>query len=294
MTTRRNFIKHTGLLAAGAALLPSFACSMSAAKPVVGLQLYSLRDIIGKDITSIIEKVAAIGYKEVETYGYSKKDGFWGLDAKAFASLLKQNGLKSPSGHFDMDGFMEGKGSDNLKSYIEAANVLGNKYVTVPYLQESTRITADDYKKVASKLNEAASLCKSSGLRLAYHNHDFEFTKFGNTTGYEIMLNETDKNLVDFEMDLYWVVRSRVDPLLLFKAHPKRFTMWHIKDMDKKNNALNTEIGQGAVNFKSIFTEAKLAGVKHYFVEHEFNYKPDELGSIKTSFEYVNNELLVL
>ena len=294
MTTRRNFIKHTGLLAAGAAFLPSFSCSMSAAKPVVGLQLYILRDIIGKDITSIIEKVAAIGYKEVETYGYSKKDGFWGLDAKAFASLLKQNGLKSPSGHFDMDGFMEGKGSDNLKSYIEAANVLGNKYVTVPYLQESTRITADDYKKVASKLNEAASLCKSSGLRLAYHNHDFEFTKFGNTTGYEIMLNETDKNLVDFEMDLYWVVRSRVDPLLLFKAHPKRFTMWHIKDMDKKNNALNTEIGQGAVNFKSIFTEAKLAGVKHYFVEHEFNYKPDELGSIKTSFEYVNNELLVL
>ena len=291
VTTRRNFIKHTGLLATGAALLPSFACnSMSS----IGLQLYSLRDIISEDITNIIEKVAAIGYKEVETYGYSKKDGFWGLDAKAFASLLKQNGLKSPSGHFDMDGFMEGKGSDNLKSYIEAANVLGNKYVTVPYLQESTRITADDYKKVASKLNEAASLCKSSGLRLAYHNHDFEFTKFGNTTGYEIMLNETDKNLVDFEMDLYWVVRSRVDPLLLFKAHPKRFTMWHIKDMDKKNNALNTEIGQGAVNFKSIFTEAKLAGVKHYFVEHEFNYKPDELGSIKTSFEYVNNELLVL
>ena len=289
VTTRRNFIKHTGLLATGAALLPSFACnSMSS----IGLQLYSLRDIISEDITNIIEKVAAIGYKEVETYGYSKKDGFWGLDAKAFASLLKQNGLKSPSGHFDMDGFMEGKGSDNLKSYIEAANVLGNKYVTVPYLQESTRITADDYKKVASKLNEAASLCKSSGLRLAYHNHDFEFTKFGNTTGYEIILNETDKSLVDFELDLYWVVRSGVDPLALFKAHPKRFTMWHVKDMDKKNNALNTEIGQGAVNFKSIFAEAKLAGVKHYFVEHEFNYKPNELGSIKTSFDYVKNELL--
>ncbi|MBC7615512.1 MAG: sugar phosphate isomerase/epimerase [Pedobacter sp.] len=294
MTTRRNFIKHTGLLAAGATLLPSFASSMGSAKPAIGLQLYSLRDIIGKDITSIIEKVAAIGYKEVETYGYSKKDGFWGLDAKAFASLLKENGLKSPSGHFDMDGFINNKsnGMEELKSYIGAANVLGSKYITVPYLGANIRKTADDYKKIASKLNKAASLCKSSGLRLAYHNHDFEFTKFGNTTGYEIMLNETDKSLVDFEMDLYWVVRSGVDPLVLFKAHPKRFTMWHIKDMDKKNNAINTEIGQGAVNFKSIFAETKLAGVKHYFVEHEFNYKPNELGSIKTSFDYVKNELL--
>lgn len=292
MTTRRNFIKNTGILAAGAALLPSFACSTIPAKHAVGLQLYSLRDIIGKDITGIIKKVAAIGYKEVETYGYSAKSGFWGLDAKAFDSLLKQNGLKSPSGHFGMDNFIEGKNTDELKSYIEAANVLGSEYVTVPFLGDNLRKTADDYKKIAQKLNEAASLCKSSGLRLAYHNHNFEFTKFNGTTGYEIMLAETDKNLVDFEMDLYWVARSGVDPAALFKAHPKRFTMWHIKDMDKKNNALNAEIGQGTVNFKAIFAEAKLAGVKHYFVEHEFNYKPNEMGSIKTSFDYVNNELL--
>ena len=294
MTTRRNFIKHTGLLAAGAALIPSFSCSIGSAKHAVGLQLYSLRDIIGKDITSIIEKVAAIGYKEVETYGYSKKEGFWGLDVKAFASLLKQNGLKSPSGHFDMDGFITGKGTDALKSYINAANILGSEYVTVPYLQDQIRKTADDYKKIAHKLNEAASLCKSSGLKLAYHNHDFEFTKFNGVTGYEILLTETDKNLVDFELDLYWVARSGIDATTLFKAHPNRFAMWHVKDMDKKNKDLNTEIGQGTVNFKSIFAAAKLSGVKHYFVEHEFNYKPNELGSVKTSFEYVNNELLVL
>ncbi|MBP8067746.1 MAG: sugar phosphate isomerase/epimerase, partial [Pedobacter sp.] len=179
-----------------------------------------------------------------------------------------------------------------LKSYIEAANTLGSEYVTVPYLGAGVRKTADDFKKIAQKLNEAASVCKSSGIKLAYHNHDFEFTKFGNTTGYEIMLNETDKNLVDYELDLYWVAKSGIDPIALFKAHPKRFTMWHVKDMDKTNNAVNTEIGQGAVNFKSIFAEAKLSGVKHYFVEHEFNFKPNELGSIKTSFDYVKNTLL--
>lgn len=291
MNSRRTFLKHTGLLAAAVAVTPSFACTPVAKKPI-GLQLYSLRDIIKNDIKGIIAKVAAIGYKEVETYSYTAKDGFWGLDAKAFAALLKQHGMTSPSGHFGMDDFMSGNGTDDLKSYIEAANILGSEYVTVPWLGAKIRQNADDYKKIAAKLNEAGTLCKASGLRLAYHNHDFEFAKIGDTTGYNIMLNETDKKLVDFELDLYWAVRSGNDPLALFKAHPGRFTMWHIKDMDKAKNSVNTEIGQGAVDFKSIFKGAKQAGVKHYFVEHEFNYKPDELGSIKTSFDYVNTQLL--
>ena len=291
MNSRRTFLKHTGLLAAAVAVTPSFACTPIAKKPI-GLQLYSLRDIIKNDIKSIIAKVAAIGYKEVETYSYTAKDGFWGLDAKAFKDLLKQHGMTSPSGHFGMDDFMSGKSSEALKSYIEAANILGSEYVTVPWLAANIRQNADDYKKIAAKLNEAGTLCKASGLKLAYHNHDFEFTKIGDTTGYNIMLKETDKKLVDFELDLYWAVRSGNDPLALFKAHPGRFTMWHIKDMDKAKNSVNTEIGQGAVDFKNIFKGAKQAGVKHYFVEHEFNYKPDELGSIKTSFDYVNNQLL--
>jgi sugar phosphate isomerase/epimerase len=284
-------MKQTGLVAAAIAVTPSFAFS-TAAKPAVGLQLYSLRDIIKNDIKGIIEKVASIGYKEVETYGYSLKNGFWGLDAKQFAALLKANGITSPSGHFGMDNFMAGKSSDELKSYIEAANLLGSEYVTVPYLGVEIRKTADDYKKIALKLNEAAVLCKASGLKLAYHNHDFEFKKFGEISGYDILLKETDKKLVDFELDLYWAAQSGVNPINLFKANPNRFTMWHVKDMDKVNKNLNTEIGKGAVDFKGIFKGAKQAGVKHYFVEHEHNYKPDELGSIKESFNYVYNELL--
>lgn len=291
MNSRRTFIKQSTLLATAVALTPSFVSATFAKKPI-GLQLYSLRDIIKNDIKGIISKVAAIGYKEVETYGYSKKDGFWGLDAKAFATLLKQHGITSPSGHFDTEDFMSGKGTDALKSYIEAANMLGSEYVTIPWLGAKIRQKADDYKKIAEKLNEAGRICKASGIKIAYHNHDFEFVKIDDTTGYNIMLSETDKKLVDFELDLYWAVRSGVDPLALFKAHPNRFKMWHIKDINKANKNENTEIGQGTVDFKSIFTGAKLAGVKHYFVEHEFNFKPDELGSIKTSFDYVSNQLL--
>ena len=291
MNSRRSFIKKTALIAAAAATTPSFAFS-TIAKPNVGLQLYSLRDIIKNDIKGIIKKVAEIGYREVETYGYSKESGFWGLNAKAFGTLLKENGLTSPSGHFEMDNFISGKNSDELKSYIEAANLLGSEYITVPYLGGDLRKTADDYKRVALKLNEAATLCKLSGLKLTYHNHDFEFKELNGIKGYDILLKETDKKLVDFELDLYWVARSGINPLDLFSANPNRFKMWHIKDMDKINKNLNTEIGQGSIDFKSIFKGAKQAGVKHYFVEHETNYKPSELGSIKESFNYVSNQLL--
>jgi sugar phosphate isomerase/epimerase len=289
MNPRRTFIKQSGLLVATATLAPSFAFSKP--KKLVGLQLYSLRDIIGKDVKGVIEKVAAIGYKEVETYGYSVKDKFWGLDAKAFAELLKNNGLSAPSGHYDMENFISGKSSDDLKSYIEAANIIGSKYVIVPWLNAPLRKTAADFMKIAAKLNEGAELCKKAGLKMAYHNHDFEFKKFGNTTGLQILLNGTDKDLVDFELDLYWAVRSNGDPLALFKANPGRFKLWHVKDMDKMNKDFNTEIGQGAVDFKAIYAAQKLSGVQHFYVEHETNYKPDELGSIKTSFDYVKNEL---
>lgn len=291
MNTRRTFLKQSGLFAAAVAVAPSFACA-PVSKKAIGLQLYSLRDVIKNDIKSIISKVAAIGYKEVETFSYSAKNGFWGLDAKAFKALLDQYGMNSPSGHFEMGEYMSGKNTDVLKQYIDAANILGSTYVTVPWLNDNVRKTADDYKKIAAKLNEAGTLCKASGLKIAYHNHDFEFKKFGDTTGFDILLNETDKKLVDFELDLYWAVRSAVNPLDLFNAHPKRFTMFHVKDMDKTNKALNAEIGQGSIDFKNILTGAKQAGVKHYFVEHETNYKPDVMGSVKTSFDYVNTQLL--
>ncbi|MES2417098.1 MAG: sugar phosphate isomerase/epimerase [Bacteroidota bacterium] len=291
MNSRRTFIKQTGLLVTSLALAPSLAFTTKAPKHPLGLQLWTLRDLLPKDVKGTIAKVADAGYNQVETFGYSLKDKFWGLDAKAFNNLLKQNGLTAPSGHYDMDGFISGQNNTALKSYIEAANILGSEYVTVPYLGDQLRKTADDFKKIAAKLNEAGEICKSAGIKLAYHNHNFEFKKFGNTTGFEILLNETEKNLVDFEMDIYWVVRAGSDPLQLFKAHPNRFKLWHVKDMDKVNKDWNAEVGKGSINFKPIFAAAKQAGVKYYFIEHESNYKPDELGSIKTSCTYVKNEL---
>jgi sugar phosphate isomerase/epimerase len=292
MNSRRNFIKQASIAAAGVVLIPSFACSPAgAAEKRIGIQLYSLRDLLPKDVKGVIKKVAQAGYKQVETYGYSVEGKFWGLAPADFSSLLKDNGLTAPSGHYGLDKFFTDGDTEDLKAYIDASKVIGGEYITVPYLGDNLRKDIDGYKSVAAKLNQAAELCKASGLKLAYHNHDFEFQKHGDTTGYEVMLKETDPNLVKFELDLYWVMRSGNDPKKLFTENPGRFPMWHVKDMDKADEALNTEVGTGSIDFKKIFEDAKLAGLEYPFLEQE-NFKIDPYESIKTSFNYINTELV--
>lgn len=290
MIKRRAFIISSGLALGALAILPTLA--FDSKRKSIGLQLYTLRDALPKDVKGVIQHVSKAGYSEVETYGFSTKDGFFGTSVKDFKSILSDNGLKATSGHYDFNSYIKDGNSDFLKAAIETANILGSEYVVVPWLDEALRQSADDYKKIASKINEAGTMCKNAGLKLAYHNHDFEFKSFENTTGYDILLKETDKNLVDFEMDLYWVVRSGNDPLQLFKNNPGRFTMWHVKDLDKSNPSWNTEIGDGAVNFKSIFAEAKLSGMKRFFVEQETNYSPNPMESVKVSFDYVQKNLI--
>ncbi|CAM3741910.1 sugar phosphate isomerase/epimerase family protein [Flavobacterium chungbukense] len=290
MIKRRDFLITSGLALGAVAIAPSLAFS---AKPKnIGLQLYTLRDEFSKNVKGVLEHVAKTGYKEIETYGYSSEKGFFGTSPKDFKKIMNDNGLKAPSGHYDFNSFIKDSNTDFLKASIECAKQLESEYITVPYLDEKLRSDLDGFKRIAQKINEAAVLCKQSGLKLAYHNHDFEFKKFGDKTGYDILLQETDKKLVDFELDLYWAVRSGNDPLALFKVHPGRFTMWHVKDMDKSKAEWNTEIGEGSINFKTIFAEAKLSGMKHFFVEQETNYSPNPTESIKTSWDFVSKQLI--
>ncbi len=293
MSTRRNFIKETGILAASLALAPSLTKAFATFQKPIGIQLYSLRDIIGNDLKGVIEKVAKAGYKEVETYGYAPvKGSFWGLSPKEFKALLDANGLYSPSGHFAFDNYIATNNLDDIKAYVDASSTLGSKYVVAPWLDSKLRKTADDYKKVAERLNVAGELCIKAGLNVGYHNHGFEFDKFGDKTGMDILLSETDPKLVRFELDLYWAAHAGHNPVDLFKKYPGRFKMWHVKDMDKTKKDWNTEIGKGSIDFKSIFAKASLAGVKHIYVEQETNYKPDHIGSIKASIDYIKGSLL--
>jgi len=290
MISRRNFIVTTGLAATAVLASPSFALTMN--KKEIGLQLYTLRDELPKDVKVTLEKVAKAGYTTVETYGFSIKDQFWGLTPIELKKILDDNGLKAVSGHYNLRSFLYDGNTAELIAAIEAAKVLKNEFLTVPWIDEPFRRSIEDYKKIAARVNEAAKMCKKAGLKLAYHNHDFEFKKYDGVTGYEILLKETDKDLVYFELDLYWVVHSGNDPLKLFKENPGRFKMWHVKDKDKNNNDLNTEVGSGTIDFKPFFSAAKQSGMVHFFVEQENNFASNSFDSIQTSCDFISKSLI--
>ncbi|WP_119789669.1 sugar phosphate isomerase/epimerase family protein [Flavobacterium anhuiense] len=290
MISRRNFIVTTGLAATAVLASPSFALTMN--KKEIGLQLYTLRDELPKDVKGTLEKVAKAGYTTVETYGFSIKDQFWGLTPIELKKILDDNGLKAVSGHYNLGSFLYDGNTAELIAAIDAAKVLKNEFLTVPWIDEPFRRSIEDYKKIAARVNEAAEMCKKAGLKLAYHNHDFEFKKYDGVTGYKILLKETDKDLVYFELDLYWVVHSGNDPLKLFKENPGRFKMWHVKDKDKNNNDLNTEVGSGTIDFKLFFSEAKQSGMVHFFVEQENNFASNSINSIQTSCDFISKNLI--
>ena len=291
MTHRRTFIKQSGLALAATTILPSIVFSETK-KHAIGLQLYSLRETIGSDVKGTIAKVADLGFKEVETYGYSQENKFWGLSVKEFKSILDDNGLTTPSGHYGVDPFLARGGTkDDFAFNLDVANELGQKYVIVPYIGGNLRNSIDDYKRLSQKLNEAGEMCRKAGLKLGYHNHDFEFTDYDGQNGLETFLANTDKKNVVFEMDIYWVVRAGRDPIELMNKYPGRFPLWHVKDMSKKNEDLNTEIGSGSIDYKAIFSEMKKSGAKHLIIEQE-NFEMDAYKSLAQSIEYINNDLL--
>jgi sugar phosphate isomerase/epimerase len=288
MVNRRQFLFSSGIAVAGTMLgANSFAKGFN--KSRIGLQLYSLRDEIPTiGLNGALKKMAAAGYNSVELYGYNSKDNYFKSTAKELAAMLKNNKIISPSGHYQLSLF-----DNDGQQTIDAALQVGHKYVVIPWLPEEQRKSLDDYKVLTEKVNKAALLCKKNNIKLAYHNHDFEFKKYeGDVCGYDILLKETDKALVDFEMDLFWVVTAGLDPVELFKQNPGRFKMWHVKDMDKTNSKLQTEVGSGSINFKAIFAKAKLSGLEYFYVEQENLPVPADK-NIKKSIQYLKKNILV-
>jgi sugar phosphate isomerase/epimerase len=246
---------------------------------------------MAKDPKGSLEKLAGLGYKEVETFGYA--DGkWWGMSAAELRSVLAQNGLVSPSGHCFPGGYYFNKNwEDGWKKAVDDARTLGQQYIVMPWLEEKYRRPVDRFKYLADELNKAAQISKAAGLQMAYHNHDFEFARQQGQTGYDILLKETDPSLLQFELDIYWAEKAGYDPVALFKAHPGRFALWHVKDMDKTARHFFTEVGNGVIDFKSIFAKAKESGMRHFFVEQdECPGSPFE--SIAQSITYLKKNIL--
>ncbi|MCP9751178.1 sugar phosphate isomerase/epimerase [Ferruginibacter sp. HRS2-29] len=290
MPSRRTFVKNSSLLTA--ALLFQKDLFYSEEKADIGLQMYTMRKLISHDnAADIIGRIAAIGFRELEIFAYTEENKFWGMKPEAFKALLGLHGLTAPSAHTTLPLlFSEGK-TDELTLACEAAKIIGTKYITVAWLDEKYRKNAGDYKNVATKLNTAGQLCRQYGMQLAYHNHDFEFKQLADgTTGYDIILKNTDKELVKMELDLYWVTKAGIDPVKLFKENPGRFPMWHVKDMNKTTGSF-TEVGSGTIDFKRIFKKRKSAGAGHLFIEQD-EIPGDVWESITKSYDYTRKNLM--
>ncbi|HEV2130246.1 MAG TPA: sugar phosphate isomerase/epimerase, partial [Longimicrobiaceae bacterium] len=229
--------------------------------------------------TAILQQVAEIGYDEVETAG------LYDLSPEQFRARLDRYGLVSPAGHYPIQALRE-----NLETTLAAAQTLGQRWVVVPWLDEGER-TAEGYRRVAAELNRFGQAARERGLRVAYHNHEFEFAPLeGGTTGYDILLAETDPELVDFELDLFWATQAGRDPVEIFAGHPGRFPLWHVKDMaDIQGQQRMVAVGEGEIDFRRIFAHAEQAGLRHFFIEHD--NPEDSLASIRRSYEHVRQLL---
>ena len=292
MIDRRTFIHQAGAFASAALVSP---LSQPRRRYKLGLQLFTLRAALRQDVEDTLKRVAAMGYEEVETYGFDPEGiGFYGLGAKAFAQRLRDHKLTTPSGHYDLNRFVSSS-VDDLKRYvdrcIQGAHAVGHAYITWPLVDEGFR-TIEKFKVVAERLNIAGGQIKKAGLQLAYHNHDFEFVEQNGQIGYDIILKETDPALVKLQMDLYWIVRgSKISPNEWFKRQPGRFVMWHVKDIHRTSRDY-TEVGNGTIDFTRIWPDASLAGLKHFFVEQGGNFTHDPFRSVADSAEYVKRVLL--
>lgn len=296
MSTRRKFLKQTGLSATGFMFAPAlmkhpFSRLNNKKKYKAGLQLYTVRDWMAKDPGGTLARVAEIGYQEVESATYSGSEKFYGMDRKAFAAEIKKNGLTIPSGHYAMgNAGMMGTIRNDWERAVDDAAAIDMKYMVCAYLPAEDRRNLDDYKKVIEDVNRASELCKKSGIQFCYHNHNFEFETVEGQIPYNLLLNETGKELVKMELDLYWVNYAGIDPFKLFDEHPGRFPLWHVKDMDNTPKKFFTEVGNGVIDWKKIFAQAPKAGLEHFFVEQDISKSPFD--SITKSLEYLNENIV--
>lgn len=244
----------------------------SAQQKIGGLALYTVRDNMGADAKATLMAVAEAGYKNIEAAGY--RDGkFYNMSPKDFHKLLKEVGLAPISTH---QGGVTLENADNMIADVKA---VGFKYFVIPVPPMGLR---DDYKQLATVLSTLGEKCHKAGLKLLYHNHDFEFKK-GNDgiVTIDYLLENTDPKYVNFQMDLFWVTKAGEDPVTYFNKYPGRFKMWHVKDMDSEGKF--APVGKGQINFSDILAQKKLSGMEYYMVEQDNTFDIAPLEAIKIS-----------
>jgi sugar phosphate isomerase/epimerase len=289
MMNRRRFLETATTVSAATLLASKLGWAAGYHKiDKLGVQLYTVRDLMKADFEGTLAKVAAIGYKEVEFAGY------FDHSPKDVRAILDRLGLTSPAPHVAYDQL-----GDKWPAQIESAKIIGQSYIVCPWIPEDLRKDPDIWKKAAETFNRAGEASKKAGIQFAYHNHWFEFLPVNGKLPYDFLLEACDPRLVKMELDLCWITVAGGDPVKYFDRYPGRFPLVHVKDMKRLPKVSEaggqdfgdslkddmTAVGGGIIDWKRIFAKSEKAGIKHYIVEHD---KPvDALESIKKSYDYL-------
>ena len=276
MLNRREFVRLS------LTTLGALAGSKLAGSPVhrpLGVQLYTVREQAEHDLPGVLAALQQIGYKEVELY--------WDVydhPTPELRHMLEDHGLRAPSGHFNYEG---------LPDKLDYAQALGLQYVICPMLPKELWNTLDGFKQAADQFNRWGEQVHRRGMRFGFHNHNYEFRRFGDTTGFDSLLEHTDPKLVALEMDCYWITQAGEDPVQMLKKHGSRIAMLHLKDRKAGFPASQTldetaehftEIGNGTINWRAILSEANKNHVQHLFVEQDSCDRPP-IDSVRISYQ---------
>ena len=292
--SRRTFLFELAAMGIGTSVLASCARAASggvstasgggANANMIGIQMYTVRDQLQTDFEGTVEKIARIGYRNLEFAGYYNRT------PEQVRALLDKVGAVSRSSHIGAPLLRQ-----DAAGQIKAAKTIGQDYITLPSYNFGNEGLAG-WRKGVAEFNQWGRMCRDAGLKLAYHNHNREFAPLEGTSGYDVLVQETDPKLVDFELDLYWAKFADQDPLALFAKYPGRFAMWHVKDMVVTGTQKGmSPVGKGTIDFKSIFAHARQSGMKYFFVEHDTaaQYPGGSLASAQASYEYLHQLLTV-
>ena len=286
---RRKFLTLAGATSAGLAL-SSFTnntvaqglLSPAHSAKIFGIQLYGVRDILGKDPKAVLKQLASSGYKQIELFEHATLGMFLGMSNKDLKSYVEDLGMKIPSVHTNI--------YKDFEKHVEETAAIGIKYFI--YNWEGPGKTLDDYKKMADDFNRMGEFCRQHGICFTFHNHDFTFTEMDGVLPQEWLLDHTDKNLVDFQVDLYWIITAGKDPVKHINHSPDRYKLCHFKDRAKKaterEKSAIVELGTGTIDFSSILKQTEGSSIKYYIVDQDTcNDRQDPLGCAKTDAEYM-------
>jgi sugar phosphate isomerase/epimerase len=317
MSNRRKFLQESAALALTSVLLPRFSHAgifgPEKSTMPIGLQLYTVGNLMADDPKGTLQKLAAIGYKELESAG-SPKGNYYGFTPKEFSAMVKDAGMTWRSAHVggfpismseilklaktaedsskikQMEPMIKSMGKmpnlrDNAQQLADEAAQGGLSYLVCSAIPMGTM---DELKMAIEVLSKAGEACKKNGVQFAYHNHNFEFVPINGVVPLEYLFANTDKDQVKSEMDLGWTIVAGQEPIEWFKKYPGRFPLWHVKDMDKATKS-PTELGSGYIDFKRIFDQKNLAGMKYFFIEQDGAPKP--MDNVTNSFNNLNKIL---